>query len=68
MTNIENKKWASDVLNQLRKKVNIATTNFIFLAFEKYWTNLIDLVEYSEIPMKGMNIGEQMQFLKDTGN
>jgi len=68
MTDIESKKWACDVLNQLKKKVNIATTNFIFLAFENYWSNLIDLVEYSEIPMKGMNIGKQMQFLQQTGS
>jgi cytoplasmic iron level regulating protein YaaA (DUF328/UPF0246 family) len=60
----EKKEWASRVLNQLTNLEDIKNSNFIFLAGENYRKYLIPHLNKFEIPMKGLKIGRQLQFLK----
>lgn len=66
MPNNERQKWASQVFGDLKNKISAGDT-VIFLAGERYRENLIDPVTRLgckiEIPMEGMRIGEQMQWL-----
>lgn len=56
--------WASKVLAQLGEHCDIHKDHFIFLAGEKYRQNLLPHLQSYEIPMLGLGIGKQLQFLK----
>lgn len=60
----ERREWASKVLNQLESIEDIKSTNFIFLAGENYRKYLTPHLNHFEIPMEGLAIGKQLQFLK----
>jgi hypothetical protein len=59
----EVKKWAEEVIRQLSEKVDIQHDNFIFLAGQKYRKYLIPHISSYEIPLEGMPIGKQLQYL-----
>jgi len=56
--------WAQGVLQQLCSKIDFERDTVIFLAGEKYRRHLIDQIKQYEIPLLGLSIGRQLQFLK----
>jgi hypothetical protein len=60
----EIRQWAQGVLQQLRSKIDLERDTVIFLAGEKYRRHLISQIRHTEIPLSGLTIGRQLQFLK----
>jgi len=58
------KVWAEKVVIELEKLTNLGNDLFIFFAGEKYRKYILPHVKNYEIPLKGLRIGEQLQFLK----
>lgn len=56
--------WAERVRGQLAARYDLARDHFIFLAGEKYRRYLAPHLASYEVPMEGLRIGEQLQFLK----
>jgi hypothetical protein len=56
--------WAQGVLQQLQLKIDFERDIVIFLAGEKYRRYLVSQIKHTEIPMFGLSIGRQLQFLK----
>lgn len=61
----EIRKWAYGVLKNLGRVSNLDRDLFIFLAGEKYRKYLIPHMRYYEVPLAGMPIGKQLQYLKN---
>lgn len=61
----ESKEWAEKVLKQLKVLSNLKKDTFIFLAGNNYRKNLLTEILYYQIPMKGLKIGQQLQWLKE---
>lgn len=59
------KVWANNVLTQLKNEIDINNDTVIFLAGEKYRKNLTPFINNYEVPMRGLSIGKQLQFLKE---
>jgi hypothetical protein len=59
------KVWAHQVINQLRDVADLQNDSFTFLAADRYRRYLIPSLTHFDIPMKGLGIGRQLQFLKD---
>lgn len=57
--------WSEKTLQQLRHKADLESDRFIILAGNNYRKFLTPYMENYEIPMKGLKIGEQLQFLSD---
>jgi hypothetical protein len=55
----EKKKWADNVLMDLKRKSDIDKDNFKILAGETYCHYLVKNIKIYEIPMRGLNRGEQ---------
>jgi hypothetical protein len=64
MTSAQRKEWANGVAAQLKEKADVKNDHFIFLAGQKYRENLVGHIGYYRIPMVGLGIGKQLQFLK----
>lgn len=64
MRKAEVEAWAEVVLKQLTGVVDLQKDKFIFLAGERYRKHLIPHISYYEIPMQGLQLGMQMQWLK----
>jgi hypothetical protein len=60
----EIRQWAQGVLQQLRSKFDLEHDTVIFLAGEKYRRHLLGEIGHPEIPLMGLSIGRQLQFLK----
>lgn len=60
----EIRQWAQGMLQQLGTKVDLERDSVIFLAGEKYRRHLIGQIRHAEIPLLGLTIGRQLQFLK----
>jgi len=60
----EIKTWAVKVSNQIRKKADVNKDYFIFLAGQNYRKYLIPELSFYEIPLEGLAIGKQLQYLK----
>ena len=60
----ERKQWAERVIRQMRNCCDPQKDHFIFLAGQKYRQYIIPYMSSYEIPMEGLRIGEQLQFLK----
>jgi hypothetical protein len=60
----EIKQWAAGVIEQLRKISDLEKDRFTFLAADRYRRFLIPHLSHCEIPMRGLGIGKQLQFLK----
>lgn len=65
MSNSEIQNWSKSVYNQLKEKVEIDNSTFVFLAGNNYKKGLIKYLKKIELPLEGLRIGEQMQFLKN---
>ncbi len=61
----EIQKWAYEVLTALSKKANLQADEFVFLAGERYRRNLIEKINYTLVPLKGLSIGKQLSFYKE---
>lgn len=60
----EVRRWANGVASQLSEVFNINKDEFIFLAGERYRKHLMPHITHYKVPMKGLGIGKQLQFLK----
>ena len=60
------KMWAAHVLAQLSEKADLRQDHFIFLAGQKYRKYLLPKIKSYEIPLEGLPIGKQLQFLSKT--
>ena len=56
--------WASKVIRQLQKHCDLRYDHFIILAGERYRRYLLPHLVSYEIPLKGLPIGKQLQYLK----
>jgi cytoplasmic iron level regulating protein YaaA (DUF328/UPF0246 family) len=56
--------WAEKVVTDLGKIANLQNDIFIFFAGKKYREYILPHIKNYEIPLKGLRIGEQLQFLK----
>lgn len=59
----EQRAWARHVLIQLEMQTDIQVDKFIFLAGDKYRKHLLSYIPNHEIPMKGLKLGQQLQWL-----
>ena len=64
MSAAENKAWADKVKKQMEKELDFKKDEVIFLAGEKYRRNLLPLFSNAQVPLKGLTIGKQLQYLK----
>ena len=58
------KAWAKKVVEQLEVHADLQRDHFILLAGERYRRYLLPHLASYEIPLKGLRIGEQLQYLK----
>ena len=61
----EVKAWAKKVIEQLSAATNLKQDHFVFLAGAKYRKYLLPNISSFEIPMEGMPIGKQLQYLSE---
>lgn len=61
----EIKIWAGKVIKQLSVQANVQQDHFIFLAGMKYRKYLTSHISSYEVPMEGMPIGKQLQYLSE---
>ncbi|MFD0976827.1 DUF6884 domain-containing protein [Salinimicrobium gaetbulicola] len=59
----EQKEWSRLVINQLKSVADFKNDQFTFLAGKKYRQYLLSELTRVKIPMKGLKIGEQLQWL-----
>ncbi|GAA5819311.1 MAG: conserved hypothetical protein [Methanobrevibacter sp. CfCl-M3] len=64
----ERDEWGSNVLNQLKEETDIDNDEFIILAGERYREYLINHIKKYNVPMKGLGIGKQLQWLDEQIN
>lgn len=57
-------RWSNEIIAELKKISDLENDKFIFLAGERYRRFLIPEIRNYEIPLKGLSIGKQLQFLK----
>ena len=62
--NADIKTWAERVGTQLALACDVEKDTFIFLAGERYRRHLAPQLSQVQIPMKGLGLGKQLQFLK----
>ncbi|CAG2534820.1 hypothetical protein MAR621_04122 [Maribacter dokdonensis] len=68
MRSNEIKEWSKKVVNQLNSLTDLKNDEFTFLAGEKYRKYLIPELNNVKIPMKGLKIGKQLQWLTKQNN
>ena len=61
----QRKAWAQRVIVQLQTRSDLDNDYFIILAGQKYRQYLLPHLKSYEIPMEGLPIGKQLQFLKE---
>lgn len=64
MTKVARRRWAQDVVSELRKYCDLDTDNFVLLAGVPYRENLVPHLKHYEVPMDGLGFGLQLQWLK----
>ena len=60
----EVKAWAHKVIEELKAKVDLDNDEIIFLAGKKYRKHLTPHIANFSVPMQGLRIGKQLQYLK----
>lgn len=63
MSTAEVRTWARGVIAQLEQHADLHNDHFIFLAGDIYRKFLVPQLASYEVPLAGMRIGEQLQFL-----
>ncbi len=64
MSTADVKRWSARVVEQLCEHYDLQKDHFIFLAGVKYRKFLTPHMTSYEVPMEGLPIGKQLQFLK----
>lgn len=64
MSEVQVRDWAGKVLEQLCAKIDLESTEIIFLAGEKYRKYLLPHLPHTLVPLAGLGIGKQLQWLK----
>jgi hypothetical protein len=59
----ERRAWAQRVIEKLRKHNDIDNDHFVFLAGADYRQNLIPHLKRYSVPMEGLGLGKQLQWL-----
>lgn len=57
--------WARQVLEQLKGCVDLGNDHFVLLAGQKYRKYLVPHFASYEVPMEGLTIGRQLQYLSE---
>jgi cytoplasmic iron level regulating protein YaaA (DUF328/UPF0246 family) len=60
----EIKEWASNVIEKLSKVADLKNDEFVFLAGNRYRKFLVPRTKNYKVPLEGLSIGRQLQFLK----
>ena len=68
MRSNEIKEWSKKVIYELKSLTDLEKDEFTFLAGEKYRKFLIPEMSNVKIPMKGLKIGKQLQWLTKQNN
>tara|TARA_R110002073_G_scaffold149633_1_gene303508 strand:- start:640 stop:1053 length:414 start_codon:yes stop_codon:yes gene_type:complete len=68
MRSNEIKEWSKKVIYQLNSLTDLKNDEFTFLAGEKYRKFLIPELNNVKIPMEGLKIGKQLQWLTKQNN
>ena len=63
MSSRQIKAWAGKVMDQINACSDLTHDHFVFLAGEKYRKFLLPHLASYEVPMQGLTIGRQLQFL-----
>lgn len=63
MSSAQVRAWADDVLEQLRKRADLRSDQFILLAGDRYRKYIVPHLVSYEVPFQGMTIGKQLQYL-----
>lgn len=63
MSTLQIREWAEGVLNQLRLVTDLNYDEFIFLAGNNYRKYLLPHLKHYNLPMEGLSIGKQLQWL-----
>jgi len=56
--------WAENVSNALRARYDLTRDHFVFLAGANYRKYLVPSLTHYEVPLQGLRIGGQLQWLK----
>jgi len=59
------KAWAAGVVAQLAAVTDLKRDRFVFLAGDKYRKFIVPRLAQFEVPMQGLTIGRQLQFLSN---
>ena len=59
----QRKEWSARVLDALARKADLANDRFTFLAGLRYRQHLVPHIVNVDVPMEGLGIGRQLQFL-----
>lgn len=65
MSACERRIWAAKVVSQLRVYSDLENDRFVILAGQKYRQYLLPHLKSYEVPLAGLPIGKQLQFLKE---
>ncbi len=57
--------WANKVKKQMVGKIDFTKDEAVFLAGAKYRRFLLPLFKHSSVPLAGLGIGQQLQYLKN---
>lgn len=60
----EIKQWSEKVLEQIKAVTNPDVDHYLFLAGDRYRKYLIPHLKNYAVPMRGLSIGRQLQYLK----
>ena len=63
MSSHQVKAWADKVADQIQSCADPKSDHFVFLAGEKYRKYLLPYLSHYEVPMQGLTIGRQLQYL-----
>ncbi len=61
----ERKNWTAKIVSQLQENCDLANDHFIILAGHKYRQYLLPHLHSYEVPLSGLPIGKQLQYLKE---
>lgn len=61
----EIKTWTEKVKRQMKGRIDFENDEVVFLAGEKYRKYLLPSFRKARVPLKGLRIGEQLQYLKN---
>jgi len=64
----DRKVWAENVYGDLLNDEDLDDTTFTFLAGTRYREFLADRLPYTEVPMRGLQIGKQLRWLTNQIN